>query len=381
MAKTTTDRVLSLDIFRGLTMALMIMVNNQSGQAFEALRHKSWDGCTPTDLVFPSFLFIVGVSMWFSYRKTDHQLTGRTTLRLLKRGALIFLVGILLQMFPFWDFNNGGWRSIETMRIMGVLQRIGLAFFVGGVVALWLKTYRRIFTAVGVILVGYWLGVELLGDSTQEGFIGCKVDKFLLGEKHLYRPAQSFDPEGIFSTIPAIATVLLGYATGKFVGESRASGDANSPESRMKVLGTLGIAGGLSVLAGLALNTICPINKPIWSSSYVLYAAGIAMLVWMILLWFYDYRGKRFGSTFGAVFGTNTLFSYVLAGVLGRIWGLPFFRFTVGEDRFTIYSWWAAQLREIMAPQLASLLASMTLVALIWCIVYPLYRKKIFIRL
>ncbi len=127
----TTDRVLSLDIFRGLTMAMMIMVNNQTGQAFDALRHKEWDGCTPTDLVFPFFLFIVGVSMWFSYRKTGHELTGAATWRLFKRGALIFLVGIALQMFPFWDFNNGGWRSIETMRIMGVLQRIGLAFFVG----------------------------------------------------------------------------------------------------------------------------------------------------------------------------------------------------------------------------------------------------------
>jgi predicted acyltransferase len=360
-------------------MAMMIMVNNQSGQAFEAMRHKPWDGCTPTDLVFPSFLFIVGVSMWFSYRKTDHVLTGDTTLRLLKRGALIFLVGILLQMFPFWDFNNGGWRSIDTMRIMGVLQRIGLAFFVGGVMALWLKTYRRILTAIGVILVGYWLGVELLGDSTREGFIGCRIDRFLLGEKHLYRPAQSFDPEGLFSTIPAVATVLLGYVTGKFVGENRASG--GGADSRMKVLGTLGIAGGLSILTALALNTVVPINKPIWSSSYVLYAGGIAMLLWMVLLWFYDYRGGRFGATFGAVFGTNTLFSYVLAGVLMRIIGLPFFRFQIGEDRFTIYSWWARQLGEIMPPQLAALLASMTLVAVIWGIVYPLYRKRIFIRL
>lgn len=371
--KKSSDRILSLDIFRGFVMAMMIVVNNQSGKAFDALRHKPWDGCTPTDLVFPFFLFIVGVSMWFSYRKTGHELTGKTTLRLLKRGALIFLVGVLLNLFPFYDFWAHEWVSLADLRIMGVLQRIGVAFFVGGVLALWLKTYRRIFIAVGVLLVGYFGAVELLGDATLEGFVGNKVDGFLLGAKHLYRPEQSFDPEGLFSTIPALATVLLGYATGKFVGENR--------DDRGKTLGTLGIAGGLLVVAGLAFNTVCPINKAIWSPTFVVYTAGLAMLAWMILLWFYDYRGKRFGATLGAVFGTNTLFSYILAWVIMGIIGLPLFRFTVGERSYTIYSWWSHTLGSIMPRQLGTLLASVTLIGVLWLIVYPLYRKKIFIRL
>jgi predicted acyltransferase len=256
---------------------------------------------------------------------------------------------------------------------MGVLQRIGVAFFLGGLVALWLKSYRRIIIAAAVLLVGYWLGVELLGDNTREGFFGCRMDSFLLGVKHLHRPQASFDPEGIFSTIPAIATVLLGYMTGKFVGENR--GD------RGKTLGTLGITGGALIIAALALNTICPINKPIWSSTFVLYTAGLGMMVWLLMLWFFDYRGKRFGATFGATFGTNALFAYVLAWVLMSIQSMPFFRFGTGENSSTAYSWLARSIASVTSPELGALLASMVLVGILWCIVHPLYRKKIFIKL
>ncbi len=373
MKAENQGRILSLDIFRGLTVAFMIMVNNQSGGAFAAMRHKSWDGCTPTDLVFPFFLFIVGISMWFSYRKTGHELTGGVAWRLLKRSALIFLVGLLLNWFPFYNFHAGEWRSIETLRIMGVLQRIGVAFFVGGVMVLWLKSYRRIAIAAGVLLAGYWLAVELLGDATKEGFIGNRIDAFLLGVKHLHQPKVSFDPEGLFSTIPAIATVLLGYMTGKFVGENR--GDQE------KTLGGLGITGGALIVAALALNTVCPINKPIWSPTFVLYTAGLGMMAWLALLWFYDYRGRRFGATFGATFGTNALFAYVLSWVLMSVQSLPFFRFEVGEKSYTAHSWLASRIAMVTNPEWGALIASLVLVGLLWYIVYPLYRKKIFIRL
>lgn len=364
-------RVLSLDIFRGLTVAFMIMVNNQRFPAFPALKHMPWDGCTPTDLVFPFFLFIVGVSMWFSYRKQNHELNKGTVWRLFKRGSLIFLVGLALHWFPFYDFSAGQWISPANIRIMGVLQRIGIAFFVGGVFALWLKTYKRIGIASAVILVGYWLLVNIFGDATQEGFIGNRIDAFLLGANHLYRPEIPFDPEGLFSTIPVIATILLGYATGKFVGENR--------EDKWKTLGGLGVAGGLFITVALLFNSVCPINKPIWSSTYVLYTAGLAMQVWMVLLWFYDYKGKRFGATFGATFGTNALFAYLLAGVLMKVQNWPFLRIT--EAKVSVYNWWVGVLRGVMTPELGSLVASMTLIALIWAIVYPLYRKKIFIKL
>jgi predicted acyltransferase len=373
-------RILSLDIFRGLTVALMIMVNNQAGTAFAALRHKSWDGCTPTDLVFPFFLFIVGVSLWFSYRKTGHRLDGGTALRLLKRGAAIFAVGLLLNWFPFWDFRAEAWKSFENLRIMGVLQRIGLAFFLGGVIALWLKSFRRIIVAAVVLLAGYWLGVELLGDATREGFVGNRVDGFLLGADHLYRPDESFDPEGIFSTIPAIATVLLGYMTGKFVGENRSGGAADAA-SRMKVLGTLGLAGGGLVVAGLAFNTVSPINKAIWSPTFVLYTAGLAMLVWSLLLWFYDYRGRRLGATFGATFGTNALFAYVLAWVIMTLQYQPFALFEVDGTMYSVHWWLSSRLAAFTTPQIGTLLGSLVVIGVIWLLVYPLYRRRIFIRL
>lgn len=391
-------RILSLDIFRGFTVAFMIMVNNQSGGAFAAMRHKSWDGCTPTDLVFPFFMFIVGISLWFSYRKTNHRLSGPVVWRLFRRGASIFLVGVALNWFPFYDFGANSWRGFDTLRIMGVLQRIGLSFFVGGVVALWLGSFRRIAIASGIILVGYWLGVELAGDATREGFVGNRIDGALLGVRHLHRPDLSFDPEGLFSTIPAVVTVLIGYMTGKFVGsngrseiagmsggnrlsQSAESAHDGGADSRIKILGGLGIAGGVLIMTALALNTVCPINKPIWSPSYVLYTAGLGMIVWLVLLWFYDYRGGRSGALLGAVFGTNALFAYVLAWVLMSIQWLPFFRFECGGKHYSAYSWLASRIASFTTPELGALLASLVLVGVIWCVIYPLYRRRIFIRL
>lgn len=371
--KPQSGRVLSLDIFRGMTVAFMIIVNNQRGSAFAPLRHAGWDGCTPTDLVFPFFLFIVGVSMWFSYRKQDHVLDKTTAWRLFKRGALIFLVGLLLNWFPFWDFVAGTWKDPANMRIMGVLQRIGIVFFIGGVLALWLKTYKKIFITSAVILVGYWLLVNLLGDATQEGFIGCRVDAFLLGSKHLYRSAQSFDPEGLFSTIPALATMLLGYATGKFVGENR--GD------QWKTLGTLGVAGGLLITTALAFNQVCPINKSIWSGTYVLYTAGIAMQVWMLLLWYYDYRDKTVGKTLWSTFGTNALFAYVLAWILARVTAIPQLMVVWEGDKVSVFRWLGLWFGSWTTPEIGTLLSSLVLVSLVFAVVWSLYRRKIFIKL
>jgi predicted acyltransferase len=161
--------------------------------------------------------------------------------------------------------------------------------------------------------------------------------------------------------------------TGKFVGENRSNQD--------KTLGTLGIAGGALVVAALAFESVVPIVKSIWSPTYVLFTAGLGMMAWLALLWFYDYRGKRLGVTFGATFGTNALFAYVLAWVLMSIQSQPFMRFMVGERRFTAYSWLTSRIAAVTTPEWGALIASMILVGVIWCIVYPLYRKKIFIRL
>lgn len=368
--KPGSGRLLSLDIFRGLTVAFMIMVNNQWGPSFRALNHSPWDGCTPTDLVFPFFLFIVGVSTWFSYRKLGHRLTRESFLRLLKRGLLIYSVGFLLEMYPFWDFRHGTWLVPDPWAWMSVLGRIGIAFFIGGVLALRLGSFKRILWTVAGILIGYWLLIEILGGATFEGYVGRRIDAFIFGRGD---DPGFFNAEGFFSTIPAVATVLLGYAAGKFVGENR--------ENKLMTLGGLGIAGGLSVMAALLFNSVCPINKPVWSSTYVLYSAGLAALTWMLLMWFYDNKGVTFGRTFASAFGTNALFAYVLATLVNTTVRIPALGVIWEGRRVNVFHWLANFLGLPTTPETGALLSSLVLIAIVFAVVYPLYRRRIFIKL
>jgi predicted acyltransferase len=219
-------------------------------------------------------------------------------------------------------------------------------------------------------LVGYWLAINIFGDATFDGYVGRRMDAFIFGRQD---DPGFFNAEGFFSTIPAIATVLLGYATGKFVGENRAD--------RQKTLGGLGMAGGLSIVAALAFNTICPINKPIWSSTYVLYAGGLAMLVWMVMLWYYDYRGKRCGRLFGVTFGTNALFAYILATLVNKTIRIPALLVSWDDGQVNIFRWLANLFGGWTTPELGALLSSLVLLGIVFAVVYPLYRKKIFIKL
>ena len=368
--KQQSKRSLSLDIFRGLTVAFMIIVNNQWGPSFRALTHMTWDGCTPTDLVFPFFLFIVGISMWFSYRKQDHEFTKQSFFRLLKRGFLIYAVGFLLGMYPFWNFRTETWLTPSPYAWMGVLQRIGITFFIGGVLALWLKSYKKIIIVAAGILVGYWALINIFGDATFEGYIGRKIDAFIFGRQDNPR---FFNNEGFFSTIPAIATVLLGFVTGKFVGENH--------ENKWKVLGVLGVTGGLLVTTALMLNTICPINKLIWSSSYVLYSAGLGMQVWMIFLWIYDYKNYTFGKTFFISFGSNALFIYVIATLINKTVRFPFLQVMWEDDKVNVARWIANWFGSLTTPETGALFSSLVLIGLLFIIAYLLYKRKIFIKI
>lgn len=389
-------RFLSLDIFRGMTVAGMILVNNPGswGNIFPPLRHAKWDGCTPTDLVFPFFLFAVGAAIWFSNRKTNHELSPAVVKKIIKRGLLIFVVGLLLNWYPFFSFGvenpvsatifgntqelyspwSNMYVKLHNLRILGVLQRIGIAFMFGALLALWLKSYKKIAIALGSILAGYWILVFAFGDATLENFIGKTVDEAIFGVRHIYKGyGIPFDPEGLFSTIPAIGTVLLGYMAGKLMGEST--------ESPLRGIITMAAAGGLLITLGLIMNPYFPINKPIWSSSYVLYAGGLAMQAWAILAYIIDYRQKTRWTTFFNVFGTNALFAFVLSGFLAKTWGMPLFTFMVGEKKFTIFSWYYSIMADLTTPKIGSLICALTMVMLCWIITYPLYRKKIFIKL
>ncbi len=371
-------RFLSLDVFRGLTVACMIMVNNPGTwqYVFAPLRHRPWVGCSPTDLVFPFFLFAVGAAIWFSMRRSGHMLTRPVVWKIFKRGALIFLVGLLLNWFPFYDFGKGIFRSPENLRIFGVLQRIALAFTGGAFLTLWLKSYRRIAIGTAVLLLGYWLLLLVFGDLTLENNAVLKLDRWLLGESHLYRGyGIPFDPEGLLSTIPAIGNVLIGYMAGRLLGES------GPGEGLREAVTKMAAWGGILLVVALAWNGVFPINKPIWSSSYVLYSSGMALIVWAGLSYLIDYRERTRWSGFFNVFGTNALFAYVLSGVLATTFRFPFLRFTAGGETYTLPGYLTELYTRLTTPEIGSLLWALTLVLICWGITWLLYRKKIFIRL
>jgi predicted acyltransferase len=365
--KSASGRLMSLDVFRGMTVAFMIIVNTPGtwSHVFAPLRHASWHSCTPTDLVFPSFLFISGVAMWYSLRKYNFEFSGPALFRILRRVALIFLVGLFLNIFPRFV------RDYDTLRIMGVLQRIALAWGLGAIVVLMVKR-NYIWIATLVILIGYWALMYFFGGTdpySLEGNFARQVDMKILGENHLYNGfGIPFDPEGLLSTIPAVATVLLGFMAGNLI---------SSLGTSWKTVGWLALTGAVLIGAGLLWGQYFPINKPIWTSSYVLYAGGIGMMILALLFIIVDIWGVRGWTGFFNTFGTNALFTYVLAG----IWTKTMLSIKIGE--VTLYNW---IFTHICSPlfenqKLASLLFAIIQVTIIWAFGYILYRRKIIIRL
>ncbi len=360
-------RLMSLDVFRGMTVVFMIIVNTPGtwSHVYAPLRHASWHGCTPTDLVFPSFLFISGVAMWYSLRKFNFEFSGPALFRILRRVALIFAVGLFLNIFPRFI------RDYDTLRIMGVLQRIALAWGLGALLVLLIKK-NYIWLATAVILVGYWALMYFLGGSdpySLEGNFARTVDLAVIGENHLYKGfGIPFDPEGLLSTLPATATVLLGFMAGGLI---------TSKGSSWKTVGWLTFVGALLIAAGLLWGEYFPINKPIWTSSYVLYAGGIGMVVLALLFMIVDIWNLRGWTGFFNTFGTNALFTYVLAGMLTKTLLL----IKIGE--VSLYNWIFTHVCSPLFEEqkLASLLFPIMLVTVIWALGYILYRKKIIIRL
>ncbi|MDP6922992.1 MAG: heparan-alpha-glucosaminide N-acetyltransferase domain-containing protein, partial [Lutibacter sp.] len=274
-----TTRLDSLDVMRGLTIALMITVNNPGSweYVYAPLRHSTWHGCTPTDLVFPFFLFIVGVSMSYSFAKFRSLLDTRVFKKITKRVVVIFLLGFLLNIFPFFDLENA--------RIMGVLQRIALAYGLAALLCIRLNR-KQLFFVLAVILLAYW-GLLFLGGThgmyTLDGNYPRLLDLKILGENHLYKGfGIPFDPEGLLGTLPAAGTVIMGYLTGGLI--------AKGVHTALKKMVFLGLG---ALLLGLIWHTIFPINKPLWTSSYVLYTGGFALLTLAGLCWLIDIKGYK----------------------------------------------------------------------------------------
>ena len=364
------SRLVSLDIFRGLTVAFMIIVNTPGSwnYVYPPLRHAEWNGCTPTDLVFPFFLFIVGVSSWYSLKKYGHEISSGSILRILRRTLTIFAIGLLLAIFPYFG------RDYSTLRIMGVLQRIAIAYGIGSLICL---TVRRnyLWIVIAFILILYWALLAFFGGADPYSLNGNfvrTVDVAVLGKNHLYKGfGIPFDPEGLLSTLPAIGTMIIGYFIGELIGKKSASG-----KTVLKLL----LFGAASAGLGLLWNLLFPINKPLWTSSYVLFTAGLAMGVLSVIYLIADVWKLQKWGVFFVVFGLNALFAYFLAGIWTRL--MLFIKITSGESKITLYTWFYEKVCVPVAGNMnGSLMFALIQMILIWGLALILYRKKIMIRL
>jgi len=390
----TSSRLLSLDVLRGITIAGMIMVNNPGswGKIYTPLEHAQWNGLTPTDLVFPFFMFIMGVSMFLSYKKFDFKLSGKTFTKLLRRSFLLFLIGLAIGWFSLFcrglvalrsedmsllDKIGHAANNFENMRILGVLQRLALVSFFGSLIVLTFKP-KRIPWLIGFILLFYWILMAVTGSySENDSSLVSIIDHVVLGVTHMYSEMLPdgtkviFDPEGLLSTLPCIAHVLLGFMAGKLISESK---DNNQRIQKLFIFGTI------ILFLGFLLDYAFPINKKIWSSSFVLTTCGLASLLLGLLVWIIDIKGKKKWSVFFESFGVNPMFIYVIAGIISILLGNIGFMY-YGEWHSTkgfIYTEW---LNPVFGDYLGSLAFALLFVTLNWFIGHILYKKKIYIKL
>jgi predicted acyltransferase len=365
-----TSRLVSLDVFRGITIALMVLVNSPGNEtAFPLLAHSAWNGCTLADLVFPFFIFIVGVSLVLALSKHRQQGYSQKALVLtvLKRSLILFCLGLFINAVPFH-------MNFATLRVYGVLQRIAICYCAGAVLFLTTRIRTQAIIAAG-LLVGYWLVMTLVpvpgygvASLTPDSNLAAYIDRLVFSSAHLYE--KIYDPEGILSTFPAIAGVLLGNLTGAWL-QSRFS----KPQ---KMLGLL-LAGGLSLLLGWIWSLDFPINKNLWTSSFVLWTTGLGLLLLALCYGLIDIKGWRRWSKPFEIFGVNAIALYVGHIYLLRLQAmihLPRQDGSAGHLRFFItehlFGW--------TSLKMASLLYAVTYI-LFWLGVFSiLYRKKIFIR-
>ncbi len=362
------NRLESLDIFRGLTITFMIIVNTAGDgrTTFAPLKHADWNGFTPTDLVFPSFVFITGLVSWFSYKAYDHTLTADLAAKIWKRAAIIFLLGVGLYAFPFVG------HPLSTWRILGVLQRIALCYGIGSMLCLVLNT-KQIIGVSALLLMGYWGIMSTFGDLTMAHNAGQKLDLFLFGDGHLYHgEGVAFDPEGLLSTMPALVTYLIGYLVGGFIGQN---------SDKQQIIKQLSIAGIALVIGGLIWNFGFPINKKLWTSSYVLLAGGLSTLIFTLCYYLIDVKGINNWTKFFKVFGTNAILAYMVSELLLICLQLMSTKNAVGEainGQEALYD--ALFASWLGRNEGASLAFSLAYTFVCWVIVWLFYRKNVFLK-
>lgn len=380
-------RILALDILRGITIAGMILVNNpgSGNYVYAPLRHAQWHGLTPTDLVFPFFMFIMGISTFISLRKYNFETSGSAVRKVLRRTVLLYLVGLGISWFsltvsnfysaeltelPFFQRLGQSMWNFDRIRILGVIPRLAICYGAAGITALTLK-HKYIPHLIVGLLVGYFV-LLLVGNgfAYDRTNILSIVDYKILGEAHMYND-NGIEPEGILSTIPAIAHVLIGFWVGKAMFERK--------EIHSKIE-WLFIAGTILTFVGFLFSYACPINKKIWSPSFVLVTCGLGSSFLALLIWIIDVKGKKKWSRFFEAFGINPLFMYVLATFLAII-----IRNTIiypGGERTSLRGFlYNDLLQPIFGNYPGSLAYGLLFVGSVWIFGYYLYKKKIYIKL
>lgn len=364
-------RFLSLDIFRGITLAMMILVNTSGNGEFTyaPLKHANWHGFTPTDLVFPSFLFMVGVAMRFAFKSFQFQLTPSLRNKIIKRTFLLFLINYIIFYFPFLDF------SWENMRFLNVLPRIALSYCAISFIVLQVSEKWLTGINAGILLL-YWIILLLFGDHGAAFDLSTnavrKLDLFLFGPSHLYHgDGIAFDPEGLLSTLPALSTCLFGYQVSLFLEKRKIDGK--------EVTFPLVSAGlGLVVLA-LIWDLAFPINKKLWSSSFVLLCAGIDFVLIALIYWWIEIKEKKLANTFFLVFGTNSILAYGISELLAI--QLNKWQIAEGDGQTSASNWMYWHIFEpTLGKYNGSLAYAICFVLVCWSICYVFYRKKWFLK-
>ena len=374
------ERLVSLDVFRGLTVAGMLLVNNPGswGAVYPPLGHATWHGWTPTDLIFPFFLFIVGITTHLSMTARRARGDDDAALRrqIIKRGALIVLFGFLVSTFPYWPLTR-----FTDVRIPGVLQRIGVVYAFAALFTL-RTTIRQQVLIVVALLYGYWFAMTLLPVPGSGGGIGANLlddpsrtlaawaDRTLLGS-HLWAGSRTWDPEGPLSTIPAIGTAMLGVLAGRWIAADRPLAER---------LSGLFAAGALALVMGLMWHWSFPINKGLWTSSYVLFTGGMAAVALATITWVIDANGVTWWTRPLVIYGMNPMVAFVGSGMMARtiysLWTVSYGGNQVPVQSAVYQSVFASWL----APRTASLAFALCFVLLWYGILRTLWRRNLFLK-
>jgi predicted acyltransferase len=391
------ERLISLDVFRGITIAGMLLVNDPGtwSAIFPPLEHAEWNGWTPTDLIFPFFLFIVGITTYLSMsaRRARGDNDAALVKQILRRGIIIYLLGFAMAMFPFYQWgtidslpNATAWDRIifriEHVRILGVLPRIAIVYICAGLLTL-KTTLKQQVIIIGTLLLGYWFAMTLIpvpGENaigavllhTKDRNLAAYLDRLILGTNHTWVGSVTFDPEGPMSTIPAIATAMLGVIAGRWL--------ALKEKPLLERISGLFAAGSIAMVLGLMWNWSFPINKSLWTSSYVLFTAGMACVALATIMWIVDYVNVKWWTKPFVVFGVNPIVAFVGSGVMARLiytlWHVNYGGKSIAVQDAIYQSVFLPWLPE----RVASLAFALAFVLLWYGILLVLYRKKIILK-